>query len=39
MKKYEKPALVKAARLQALRGQQVISLPEDNSSGSGTGIN
>ncbi|WP_280952445.1 MULTISPECIES: hypothetical protein [unclassified Mesorhizobium] len=41
MKKYEKPTLVKAARLQALTAQQVSSQPpvDDNSDGSGTDVN
>jgi len=36
MRKYEKPALVKAARLQALTAQQASSQPPvDNGNGDG----
>jgi hypothetical protein len=37
MKKYQKPALVKTARLQALTAQQVNSPPQaDNGNSGGT---
>ncbi|MDX8435424.1 MULTISPECIES: hypothetical protein [Mesorhizobium] len=42
MKKYEKPTLIKAARLQAVTAQQATSQPpveNGNSNGSGTDIN